>query len=619
MATTEISIKANLTQLRKELALIPGITDKEAKAMTQELIKELKKSEKAAKKAATGSKKAWQGYGAQVDKTSDSVNQFTDSAGDADSTLMGFAGVLDLVNPALGDMARVTGDVLAGTESLGKAIKFSNPIFIALGVAALALGAAYAKLSEDEKRAVEQAERLEEQQERTAAAHKKVSEVMRDLHRDFQEATGVITEFEATRQRSVQSAMKSLDGEIKAQEEAIEASKERLRLEEAKKGAWFSLDPDPKTLIVLRHEVVLEERRLETLKSQAHVAGDLASKTVQANEKKRKSTEAATAADEAAQAVLDAQKEAAQELAQSQASLGDIIKTNNADQLNKLQAIDVALQDQIDMIDQLIAKHPENAEIAIKAQEATTAAIEKASRDRYAVLREQDEEYADQRAKDEERHTKKNAEEADKRVEQELKAQQAIVDGLDMALGYTASLEQQAAEWSAKLSDEGAAQNLEAAKFAFNVSKAAALSSVAIETALAVMKITSQAGVFAPPLVAATLALGGSQAALIASEQPSFHAGGLIGHGGALNPDERNITARAGEGVVSQAGMARLGADGLDALNRGTGGGGQIIVTQQYQHRAFGAMVQRDIQLPNSPLRKALRGTGRVGHKSRSK
>lgn len=616
MATTEISIKANLTQLRKELALIPGITDKEAKAMSQELIKQLKKSEKAAKKAATGSKKAWSGHTKEVDKSAKAVEGFTDSAGDADSTLMGFAGVLDLVNPALGDMARVSGDVLAGAEAVGKTLKFSNPIFLGLAAAAAVLGGAYVMLTGDTEDAEEATKNLKDEQKALGDVLQSSSDAIADSRISLLVATGALNQYEAAVIRAGNASEQRFKKQIEDATDALAAAKGELNLWEGK--TILSKEESDKMMAAISR-VEMYRQRIDMLQGAIEAETAAARDAIEADEAKAKADEEASAAADRRTDALQAQKEALRELSDSQSSLGDIIKTSNADQLNKLEAIDVALQDQIDMIDQLIAKHPENAEIAIKAQEATTAAIEKASRERYAVLREQDEEYADQRAKDEERHTKKNAEEADKRVQQELEAQQAIVDGLDMALGYTASLEQQAAEWSAKLSDEGAAQNLEAAKFAFNVSKAAALSSVAIETALAVMKITSQAGVFAPPLVAATLALGGSQAALIASEQPSFHAGGLIGHGGALNPDERNITARAGEGVVSQAGMARLGADGLDALNRGTGGGSQIIVTQQYQHRAFGAMVQRDIQLPNSPLRKALRGTGRVGHKSRSK
>ena len=150
-----INLTADISQLRKELASIEGITAKEARAMAKELEKGFVKSEKAAKKAATGSKQAWSKMSKEIDKSTRSLKDNVDAAGDADSVMMGLGGALDMVNPALGDMARTAGDALAGVEALGKGMMFSNPIFMALAATAAAVGAAYVYLKKQEEEAAE--------------------------------------------------------------------------------------------------------------------------------------------------------------------------------------------------------------------------------------------------------------------------------------------------------------------------------------------------------------------------------------------------------------------------------------------------------------------------------
>ena len=111
----------------------------------------------------------------------------------------------------------------------------------------------------------------------------------------------------------------------------------------------------------------------------------------------------------------------------------------------------------------------------------------------------------------------------------------------------------------------------------------------------------------------AYVALGPVNAGLVAAQPPpTFDSGGMIG--GA--PDERLVTARAGEGVLTPQGLNAIGGPaGLAAANRGSAAPMQITVVQQYKHRAFGAFVQEDLKLRNSPLRQAIVGNVRVGHR----
>jgi hypothetical protein len=62
--------------------------------------------------------------------------------------------------------------------------------------------------------------------------------------------------------------------------------------------------------------------------------------------------------------------------------------------------------------------------------------------------------------------------------------------------------------------------------------KLAALAQVGIDTGAAVMKITAQTGIFAPPFVAAAIALGAAQAAMIVSKELPAYAKGADDHPG---------------------------------------------------------------------------------------
>lgn len=155
---------------------------------------------------------------------------------------------------------------------------------------------------------------------------------------------------------------------------------------------------------------------------------------------------------------------------------------------------------------------------------------------------------------------------------------------------------------------------------AFRIQQATALAQAAINTALS---ITQALGNLPPPASFVVAGLTGAMAAvqvgLIAAQKPpSFHVGGLIGGGGTA-PDEVSITARRGEGVVSAEGMAQLGREGLDELNRGRGvGSGPIVVVAQVGSETIEATTAMALERPSPSTRRALRRAGgRPGHRNR--
>lgn len=128
-------------------------------------------------------------------------------------------------------------------------------------------------------------------------------------------------------------------------------------------------------------------------------------------------------------------------------------------------------------------------------------------------------------------------------------------------------------------------KNKKNAEIAFNVRKGIAISEVAINTATAVTRALAELGPVAGGLASAgIIATGTAQAALIASEEPKFHMGGLVG-GGGLAPDERRITAKTGEAVLSTQAVQRMGGEaGVNAIENGNAITPMVVVTNPFKH-----------------------------------
>ena len=133
------------------------------------------------------------------------------------------------------------------------------------------------------------------------------------------------------------------------------------------------------------------------------------------------------------------------------------------------------------------------------------------------------------------------------------------------------------------------------AKTAFAVSQSAAGASVLADSAAAYMAYLiafAWAGFGGPALAAALVGTAtAAQLAVVASNKPpQFADGGLIG--ARTTPDHMLIAAQRGEGVVSRRGVAALGgASGLDALNKGAAGGGNVTANIVLDRRIIGQAV----------------------------
>ena len=136
------------------------------------------------------------------------------------------------------------------------------------------------------------------------------------------------------------------------------------------------------------------------------------------------------------------------------------------------------------------------------------------------------------------------------------------------------------------LVDTGKITKEQALKLHF-LKQTAAMTDIAVNTAVAVTKANATLGPIAGPIAAgALIASGAAQtAAVIAQPPPTFDMGGMIGNRDPLRPDETFVRALRGEAVLDRSTVDRLGGEqGVAALQRGEGMGPQVVVISPFKH-----------------------------------
>ncbi len=175
---------------------------------------------------------------------------------------------------------------------------------------------------------------------------------------------------------------------------------------------------------------------------------------------------------------------------------------------------------------------------------------------------------------------------------------------------------------------EGKGQETEAAKKAamrqFRLSKALGLAQAVVNTAQAILSSIASLG---PPVwpnvlgiagVASAAIIGAASTVAIASAPPpTFHTGGLIGQAGSTSPDERLVRTLSTESVLNSSATARLGEEGVDALNSGAAATQSQPVVVAVKHRWFNATVEDNMRIAGSPLNRELRRGRRSGRRGK--
>ena len=141
----DLSFRADLSNLTKQLAKMPEVTEKEAKEMVKALEKQFKSAEKAAERAAKKTERAFSRAGKGVAKAGDDTAQLSnemlelgETAGDADTALKGVGGALGLISPEAERVFSTIGELGGGLEGVIRTLKAGvGPI----GIVAAAVGA----------------------------------------------------------------------------------------------------------------------------------------------------------------------------------------------------------------------------------------------------------------------------------------------------------------------------------------------------------------------------------------------------------------------------------------------------------------------------------------------
>lgn len=271
---------------------------------------------------------------------------------------------------------------------------------------------------------------------------------------------------------------------------------------------------------------------------------------------------------------------------------------------------------------------PEATSAALSAEEQFMRETTKNRDERMRQAEEEWQQYLEQKREREywdnwfEEQDRKREEERKRREEERARREQEAIAKREKALQDTfaaaSMFSQQTGDLITNIGEHIAQQHGEHSaaykrtmRDLFAAQKAVAISDIVIAGAVAIanaFKLDPIFGAIMTPIIAANSAV---QIATVASEQPSFHTGGMIPSQTAA-PDEVGITALSGEGVVSRRGMAAL-----DAINRGDmmGGGSPVVV---YGARVFDAVQGDLIQTPTSSISRAIRAKTRrrVGHRS---
>ena len=289
------------------------------------------------------------------------------------------------------------------------------------------------------------------------------------------------------------------------------------------------------------------------------------------------------------------------------AQLGQIAHAAYLKLLEPIERVIALRDDELEQIDDL-AKHAKDLSIAEEARAAVTMAADM----EIARMREELALEEQERLDEEKERLSEEAEAAMEAWQQyqrerakiaeaaEARIQRAQMDTLQAAESLAGSMTEIAylvAGQKIEAAQDGTEEEKKAALEAFEIYKALGIVQATISTAMAV--VSAMANTPGPFPVALAMAIaagvaGAVQIALIASQSPpSFHTGGSA-------HDEMFAVLRKRESVLSPTGTAAAGGEeGVRALNRGepgAGGGGSVTVSAiVIGHRVMDYAIQREL------------------------
>ena len=646
MADVNLTVSADIGDLRKQLEQIPGITADQARLMVAELDRGFKKAEKAALAAAKATKAGMKQAEDATRKAADAGKELGDRFGGVGSGAGKMAGALDMLAPGLGSIGQGMADLAdVGEVAASSFGSIAAPAIGILAAAALVAVPVFMHLNAEMEAEAQAALVMANY---NAFATNEL-ELQRTAALDLAVATGQMTAEERASADALHTSAQRLFEYREGLTETVEAARkveirntaiaetigdiiDKVNL--ANPLMWLMKSimgdtlPTATELTKKFADFVGVTGKLTTAETLATEAGVRAGKELKkTNEVQGKAAQAKLKYAAATRLVVPALKEEKVAMDALAAAQGAIEQARTAEmtQVQKLQKLYVDVTtEQAALGDAGKLSAEQNAAYAAAsadlAKQVTDARIEEELRAVTAIQAYEDNLSADRataaaaQGEAEKAATAARinaiAQVADVIAQYTQYALDQEVDAYEQAQADREALGENATEAEKEMADKRVKATKDAARKAFLIDKAAKMASAAAATALAIV----QALASAPPpfnFIAAGVvgAAGAIQQAVIASQKPSFHAGGFVG---GMAPDEQQATVRRGEAVLNPAGRRAMGDDAIRAANGGMGGGQTIVVQQVYRHRVFDSFV-RDNLRTRGPLSQALGAGSRPG------
>ena len=516
--TVSLTYTAEIADLKKKLAEIPGATGKEAKKAVAEVSKAVKlvaKAEAEAKKAAEGSAAGLKSLG--------------DAAGKTNESFASMGAALSTVSPELGGMVSRIGAVANGLKGAANASQLMGGSLATmvgtLGIAGVAAGAAFIAY-----------QTMAREMEQAAGMTRLLREVSDSLEPSLRQlesaelalavATGATTKEQAaqiTTQRAARDAVLDYAKAQRAQREEQQATIESaVKWKQAIDSATFG--PLGNAAAWAADKVFGFSDSIEDAEGQLRVMDGLLQKQAAAQKSVKDAVLTATAVTDAnakssGKAAAAVQRETvtrgqllagvkAEQTAREQLAgmMGEINASRNGTEAEA--AINAEFDQRVKLLDEIGQRLGYNAEVA--------AGFDAALIEREASLQ-------DLRLKQAEDLDKIKEDAASKeiaRIEQEARARTAAnVKNLSDYGAFTSGV----ADLAMASANAQADTNKQAAKQAFATAKAAGIATATINGAIGVTKAWADLGPAAPFLIAGIVASTAAQVATIAAQKPRFN------------------------------------------------------------------------------------------------
>lgn len=645
MADVNLTVSAELGDLRRQLEQIPGITAEQARLMVAELDRGLKRAEKAAQSAAKATKASMKQAEEATRKAAEASKDLGESFGRMGGDAGKLAGALDMLAPGLGSVGQGIADLAdVGEVAAGALGGAAAPALAALAVVA---AGAFVEISHVTAEMAREAEAARIAATANAYVTQQL-QLQRTAALDLAVATGAMTEAARAEADIRAQAGLSLEAYLDTLEEtSAKALETENRNEALVKGFQMlaTAATAPISALVAIANVMganiptaadLTRKVAEymgVIGEYPKVQQDVAAATEKATAAVKRTRDAQIRATAAKREHIDATKDlrveleksakdkeaeaAAAQLQKDATELAADVERIMAEEFNRtateaekltmrlldLQEQTASLAAQGVDVDTTRAQQVLIAQVAAAEEAARVKAAEDEKKARQAQLAEDIAFYA-QRAEIANGTADVIAAYSQYRLDQDVTA-------YEDALMAQEALGKNATQAEKERAAEEVAEKRKQAMIGFMVDKAAKLAQALTATALATINALSTPP--APNYIAAGLAAAGGavQVATIAAARPSFHSGGMAD----FAPDEASAIVRRGEAVLSPAGRAAIGDDAIRAANAGMSTGGTIVVQQVYRHRVFDSFVQDNLRT-RGPLSRALGSGARLGQRS---